>query len=455
MVLRSGVAEWTVKRSKTGKGDYEALDSDKANIAPPDAALSSPELTAGLKSIAGRLKGDLCLGIPSDKALIRIVDLPTIDCDEIASMVELQVDKFSPFPVEQMSVSFEVVAAEESSSRVLIVALQHEVVEAWGQALSTAGLLAHSLDLEVMGWLHLLRKEGRIPEQGFKVLLLLDRTGLELVVTHGGTPVIMRSLGDAQGISESEFHEEIAGELAYTLTALEAERGLMDVGRIELWHWDDAPAELIEKIREETSFEVEPMNFSALPSLSEGIAGRVAERGETTIDLAPADWHLREANRRVVKTLLVSTGVFVAIWIVAVAGFLGLMNMQKGRLVKIKTEVESLEGPAAELQTLTKKIESFEQYADRTHSALECLREVSQLLPQGIDLTRFRYDKGNSVDMDGEASSTDPYYDFLQAMQQSALFTEVRSGNIRSESAGAGRKSKFTVSAKLPGEVKH
>ena len=155
---------------------------------------------------------------------MRVVDLPTSDPAEMAGMVELQVDKFSPFPVEHMAVAFELLSQKETSSRVLIATVQREIVENLGAAFREAGILPHWIDVEVMGWWTLLKEQGELPETGRTVLLILDGNGAELIICEDGIPVVIRSLGTAAGVSEDEFYAELADEIGYTLTTLEAEQ---------------------------------------------------------------------------------------------------------------------------------------------------------------------------------------------------------------------------------------
>ena len=183
ILFREKSAEWTtLKPVKTG---FEVDEHRTAEIAVEGTGLnfSAPETAAAVKIACGHIKGDLCAALPADKTLMRVVDLPTSDPAEMKGMADLQVDKFSPFPVEHMTVALEVLSQKEKSSRVLIVAVQREIVETFGATLKSAGLLPHWIDVQVMGWWYLLKERGAIPDKGRKVLLLLERTGAELIVT--------------------------------------------------------------------------------------------------------------------------------------------------------------------------------------------------------------------------------------------------------------------------------
>lgn len=477
IVFRDESAEWTTLRPV--KSGYEVAEHRTVEIVPAGTSLdfAAAETSAAIKNACGHIKGERCAGLPSDKTLMRVVDLPTSDPAEMKGMADLQVDKFSPFPVEHMDVALEVLSQKEKSSRVLIVAVQRQIVESFGKALGAAGLLPHWIDVQVMGWWFLLEEQGAIPEKGRAVILLLEKTGTELIVCQDGSPVVFRSLGLGQGLSEEEYFSELADETAYTLTTLEAERGAADSVKIGLWYGTvkappkvvvpDAvppeaqppaggpPAALVEKLREACGVEVDSRSLDSLPPLTEGLARRIAAKGDTALNLAPPEWRTQESGRRTKKSLLIASAAFFAVWLVGIFAFIGGLKIQENRRDQLKSSVTVLEQSATKVKELKDKITSFEQYADRSRSALECLREISALLPEGVDLSSFSYKKGSSLSLRGECATPEPIYNYVQALQQSPLFTEVKTEGVRSKmSQGGVQKSEFSLTASLPGEEK-
>lgn len=477
IVLRSDAVHLTTLRQV--KGVTEVEEQKRLPFDPPLAPeeMQSVETAHRVRAAAGHLKGDLCAAIPADKVLMRVVDLPTSDPDEMRSMADLQVDKFSPFPVEHMSVSVELLSQKDKSSRVLIVAVQRTVIDAAGVFFGAAGVLPRWVDVDVLGWWRLLKDHGAVPAAGRGVILLADRMATELIICQDGAPVVLRSLGTAQGITEEEFHAELADEIGYSLTSLETERGVAETSKLSLWCWGDgAPPkvmvkaeaassavetrsgdlcpELAAKLREVCGLQVETRSLASLPELSEGLARRAMERGPVTVDLAPAEWQSTEHSRKTQKGLIIATAAFVFVWLLGIAAFFTGLKLEQGRLVKLKTEVAALEGPADEVRQLNDRIKSFEIYADRSHTALESLREVSSILPGGIDLTSFTYKKGNEVVVRGEADSAEPIYAFFQALEQADFFDQVKPEAVRQKTSGNRQRSEFSVTAKLPGGEK-
>jgi len=88
---------------------------------------------------------------------------------------------------------------------------------------------------------------------------------------------------------------------------------------------------------------------------------------------------------------------------------------------------------------------------DRTYSSLECLRETALLLPSGVELNSFAYKKKDAVDLRGQASSADPVYDYVEALERSELFGKVTPGDIRTRMKQGTRSTEFKIEALLPG----
>ena len=75
----------------------------------------------------------------SGQALLRVAELPAVDPDELKGMVDLQVDKVSPFPPDSTVTSFEVVQQSETASGVLMAALDRKTADSIGRTLTGRG----------------------------------------------------------------------------------------------------------------------------------------------------------------------------------------------------------------------------------------------------------------------------------------------------------------------------
>jgi hypothetical protein len=383
-------------------------------------------LAGGLLTEAGGLNGHVVMGLPSEDMLLRVVTLPLVESDELRSMVRLQADKFSPFPVESMVVSHEVLEKRGDSCVVLIVAARAEVVGGFGRVMESAGVQPERVDVSLMGRWHALDKAGEIRAEGRQLLLLLEGGIAEIVVAQNGTPILMRSLGTVQNLAEQELAAELAGEVGYTLMSLELEHGSAGECVVNVWHDGAVPAGLEEKMHQECGSRPVLSSLESMPSRAEGVAQRSAEKGAGRLDLTPDVWRsaagTKDFKRKMVKAAVIIFGV----WIVGAGALFGGLRFQEMRLASLKAERDELREPAMEIRRLRARVLATKRHGDMSESSLECLREISAVQPVGVDLTSFTYRKGEGVKISGEALTTELVYDFKRKLlEESQLFSGI------------------------------
>ena len=451
VLVRGRRLEWTTLRRR--KGVYEVADQQGVELDIPEKRedRDTAEWAARIKQAMGGIKGHLTVTLHTEHALLRAVDLPSSDADELAGMVELQVDKFSPFPVEQMAISHEVLGGKGSNSRVLIAACKREVVDDLGALFTAAGRQPDRIDIAATGWWHLMQQAGRVPAEGRHAVLLVDETGTELVVNQDGLPVVVRSLGAQHRLSDEEYAGELAEETGYTLTSLESEWGATAVPDLTVWHRGETPTELVSRLGAECAVETHAQSLDDLPPLTEGVARRDAESGRTVLDLIPPEWKAEATERKGQRRIITLVASLLVLWIVVLVAFFVVAHFDEARIERLRGEVAALEGPAEEARLLRHRVESLEQFADRTHSALECLREVTELLPGEVELNSFTYRKAGAVNLRGESPRETSILDYFEALEQSELFVEVRPEGL-TRAPGGRRNPEFRVTARLPGE---
>lgn len=452
LVVRRGALEWTTLHRRKGRLDVVAQETAAFEMPAGGADLNAPEVVERLKPICARLKGRIAVALPSEQVLMRVVRLPTMDAAEIRDMAALQVDKFSPFPVEQMAVSQELLAQAEGATRVMIAAAQQEHVAKLGAVLQGAGLWPREVDVEVLGWWRLLKQAQKIPAEGPHILMVMDGPATELIVARDGVPVLVRSLGSQAHLAPAESASELAEELNYTLTTLESEWGVQAAGAVRVWHRGELEVEFLARLRASIDLEVDPCRLGDLPPLSEGLCRRAAERAEHMIDLAPPEWKVSLQSRKLKRALLAAGGAFLLLWLLAAGALVGAVQVEKRRLAAARAELEGLQEPARRVEQMKEQVRSLDRYTDRTFSALECLREVSRVLPEAVDITAFSYKKYGEVNIRGEADASDPIYDFFQALEKSELFPTVKPEGVTQQQRQGRMRSQFKVTVELPGE---
>lgn len=445
--------EWTALRRGKEAWEIAGQGSEPLPVSEGDGSVS----VAALKPFLRQFKGKLVVALPTDQVLLRVALLPSTDAGELRGMAELQTDRFSPFPVEAMALGAEALDASGMSSLVAMAAVRREVVEAVGHPFQEAGAPPDVVDVEALGWWWGLKHGGHVPSHGSQVFLRAAASALEMVVARDGMPLLFRSLpalpADGEEVARTEWLGECAEEMNYSLTALETEWSGAGLLTMHVFHAAEVPADWAVPLQTSLGLEALFLHpLEELPTVSEGVARRAASPSPLlAMDLAPEAWRAADAARRTRRRLLRSATIFLAAWLLAIGVFMTLLNVQRGRRDRLQAKVEAMERPALEIRRLKAKVLEFSQYADRTYSALECLRVLSEVLPSGMDLTSFVYRKGASLTLRGEADSPDKVYGFIQALERMDLFPEVKAEGVSTRNTPRGASSQFGVTIRLPG----
>lgn len=470
--IHGGALRWTVLRSSKSATPaiIEARSSQlqlEAGDGADIACLSEADSTAiatQLRAIKGSISGQATVALSSEHVLMRSVELPAVDPAELASMVELQADKFSPFPAESAVTSYEIVGQTETSSRVVVATAQRTNVETVGALLSQAGILPRRMDVETMCWWRLLSDAKQVPDTGCSIVILKDKAVCDIIIALTGTPVIIRGLGKVSSLSD----EDLCTELEYTLTSLENEHGINRADIIRLWHWDDAPLALLKMLKERFDTDVQAASFQSLPTLSEGMARRTLDGSKTLLNLTIPEWETVQQVARMRRNLVNASIAAAALWVVMIGGLFLLFQTAKrgvGPLEERAAKSRAIETQDAETRDL---LIAAKQYSDIKYSAISCLRETAMLKPADLEFDSFTYNKAyqpfkregtkkarhdnaktNQVVIVGHAQSQNIVLDFQNALQsQSTMFTRVVPGRITS--AQNQDRFSFTMTLDLP-----
>ena len=455
VALRARSLEWMAPNQAEGKAATASrfdldLGADQKDIlgglrAEPD------RLAQDIRAKCGKVPGPVVVGIPSSWVMLRIADLPAAAPDELQGMVELQVDKFSPFPADESVISYELLSEGNDRCHVLLTAIPTKTVNLVGDALKKAGVQPKWVDVNLLAWWRILQDAEQVCAGGSQAFVILDDDSCDVIVATGGQPAAMRSLSNMEDLSPAEAAEEMAREIVYTLASLDLDRVGDRLGEVAVWHRGQPPEELLSRLADTFAVAARPYALDSLPPLTEGLLRRAQSRGRGSLNLAPPAWQQAETARQTRRQMITLSATVLGIWALGIAILFGGLQIQNGKLAHQEELLAELKAPADSVRTVREQALALEQYMDRSHSGLECLREVSDLLPPGIDLTSFSYHKGKNVEISGEAEAITQVYDFKKEMDKSPLFKGI--DLPRTMRTQQGRES-FKMTALFPGGEK-
>jgi len=452
LILRSTRVDWTVLQLRKSRPEIVQQKSVDLDWPEDMADHFSPEAAAHLKSKLPPISGLVGIVVPAGRVLMRVVDLPSLELEELRGMAELQVDKFSPFPTEQMAIAVEILQQGASSSRVLIAAVQHEVIDQLGDFLANTGVYPQLVDVDVMGWWTLIRDAGHVAgSEGQEIIIMYEEQAAQMLLLRDGVPVVIRTLDTTLQLEEPAFANELLQELEYTLMTAEGTWGAASTRKLTIWTKGAPPAKLIEELSVTCAFPVAASDLASLPPLSEGISRRLAGPEASRLDLAPAAWRSGMQSKMFQRRAISVASAALAVWILLMGVLWFFSHRQKQLLSRAQADMTRVQAEVEEIRNLQTQVEWLQDYADRTYSSLECLREIAEILPEGVEITSITYNKSSQVNLRGEADADGPVNDFISKLEKSSLFTSVKTEGISTTQRGGMMRSQFRVTMMLPG----
>lgn len=438
--------EWTsLKIKQDGVEQY-----DQGTLPLPVSGESVEEMLSSAHlpdDVSEHLTGDITVALRTSDLLMRTMEFPTADSAEIADMVDFQIDKVSPFPVDQLATSHEILDRSEDKALVLMAAAKRECIDSIGDAFEQRGIHIRSIDARILGWLRLLRDENALATEGSEILIIADDIDFSMAITLDGKPLAFRSLH--AHLDDMNVVDDLVQEISYTLTTLDAEHDLPAPSAIQFWSHSDTPAPLQLKLREKTGLAIDSHSLGVLPHLSEGIVRRALDDGDH-IELIPQEWIDLQNRKKLTRQFSFISSIIAATWLLVLLVFFSIYKVRDISLGRVKERAEAIAPAAREAQENQRKLKALKVYTDRSNSSLECLREITRTLPMGdIEFVSYNYTKDKGVTLRGTGRDRAIVTDYFSALNKLPLFDGIRNESVNDKTTKGVKRAVFSVTLPL------
>ena len=201
-----------------------------------------PAVSSAIKELwkrAGLHTKDVAIGVSNQKVVVRLIDLPFMERDELVGAIQYQAQDYIPIPVEEAILDFQIIGdymtpSDEHMMEVLLVAAQRDMIANAVAAVEGAGLKMAQVDVTAFALVRSLlgANNGWLADDadaGEALGIVHISSGLtNIVVVERGIPRFTR----VSSMAGNQFTQAIANVL--NLTFDEAEQlkiraGLPDI----------------------------------------------------------------------------------------------------------------------------------------------------------------------------------------------------------------------------------
>ena len=134
------------------------------------------------------------LGVSNQKVVVRLLDFPRMDEEDLKSAIGFEAQDHIPMPVDEAVLDHVVLGPTEEDSdldRILIVAAQKDMISRYTSAVRAAGLRPVGVDVKALSLMRSTLPETLFDE-GATLLLDIGNEITNLVISQGGTPTLTR-----------------------------------------------------------------------------------------------------------------------------------------------------------------------------------------------------------------------------------------------------------------------
>lgn len=240
-----------------------------------DMEAISSALTELWKTMGFKLK-EVTIGVANQKVIIRLVDLPYMDPDDLAGAISYQAQDYIAIPVDEAVLDFNIQKTyvgedERSMMDVLLVAAQRDMVLGFIAAVNSAGLDISRIDVAAFALIRALADPPPVlaPEDGSSMTVIMDigQSVTNMVVTEGFDIKFARVIP----IAGQAFTDPLVE--TFHVTADEAEKLKIALGLLDL----------TEETSQNQSAHVSAATSAASPQLNQ-MNGEVATITRTEIE---------------------------------------------------------------------------------------------------------------------------------------------------------------------------
>ena len=349
--------------------------------------------------------------LPPENVFFRVIHLPQSNFAETLSMVDLQLEKICPIPVGQAVWSVHPMPVQTGASAndlqtLAIVFAERKHVEAYLGQIEADGYLADRIELQALDQI----AAAKVESNGAWIYPGLGGTNTALVAWwYGGklqtlNTLILPSTGDrADALKEQLSQMAWAGELEGWLTTLPNWTLVADDESVAEWEAPlrrglDAPIHLVKPLK--------PTELAALT-----VKRAAASDGKA--NLIPAEYATRYRNQFLDRLWIRGALALVAVYLIGVAIYFGIVAFQGHRVSKVESKVAGLGESYTNTIQLRERHALLKTRQELKFAALDCWKAFAENQPESVTLETFGFSDGRRLILNGTAPQ-DNYNDVIK-----------------------------------------
>ena len=334
---------------------------------------------------------NVVLGLPVNAVLAQRLRLPTVEKEEFAEMVRIQVEKALPYAAEEVTTDFEIIEQTEESSVVSAVAVHNEKLSELAAPLLSRGIIPSQVTV------YAAQRAITHAANGRAFFLYRENESVVCAISEDGKLGFTHSLDGAD-----------ATQLQRDLPQLALTAELQGINT-------SFPLILLD----ESLFELQA-TVQGLFVTRADLIGVETPPAATKLNLLPDAWRrrslelVRQAQWK--KRLLWAGGAYAAV-VILFAAYVMVLRFQTSRLDR---QIAQDEPTTAFIRRTEARWKALAPAIDPRYYPIEVLLQLFESLPSpDVQITSFNQ-SARQLSVEGEATSTALAYQFAEKVKKNA-----------------------------------
>jgi len=403
---------------------------------------------------------------------LRTLELPSTNPKEIASMLELQLGKLTPYPRADILSGWTVIGSfRDGYTSVLLAVARKALIEGVLQLLKTKRITPQWVGVSTEGiasWSsQAAAREPAAPAEELTALIDVDFASTDcailsqgrLLFSHsiaigheqltGAEPATLRWVGELVRLPRILLHEEIKGRIS---------RGVLT----GVTHGLEP---LVEQLTSQWGVGVEIKDslapFAPSPTVTQSahatrvsytaLAGALASGTPPRIDLIPQEAKVSQALQVRSKHLARFAGSLVALLVLAGVLYLERIVILRHYLAQLQQRLAEVERTSHQVVQQQEAMQSIRAWLEPSHGALEILRTVTASVDPEITVTELSFKRNEPVTIEGKAGTMPAAFAFLDRLKQQGTFANVHARSVAKTRGASAVGADFEIVCDLPG----
>ena len=451
------------------QGQVFLIDAIKRDVrdVPPEEL---PKIVDSALAELGAKRIPAVCFIPLHLITTKNIEIPSLDPQEIRSIIDLQAGRHTPYAREEILVGYITVCVfQRNYTKVLLVIVNRGVVKKQTEVFDSVGVRIHSVLFPPEGIARFYAQALHVKPDDVPVgIIHFSQNATDFIVEFNTTVATCRNIpiGLSHLIKEGDTAKEgLIAELVKSLEAYQSE----DINRVPETYYltsDDAKVKELQPIlQDKLKANVKIMSYLDLIQAPQPIMLKlVSEYSDDSfldilavtpnlssiqVDLTPEEVKtqrvMEEKGREVVKA-----GVMIFIVLLfTTAMFFSKISFRSNLLGQLKEDYVVKHRAVISLDRVAQRNRVVKNFVSSRMTTLEIINNLYQLIPQEIYLENILIEEDVTITIRGVSESMSRVFNFVTALEESELFKNVKTKSTTAKKDRGKDAAAFEIAFRL------